>query len=305
MKTIFAIVLLSGFSFLSIPSLSLGGETNVQLLQDISCTISSDGSQGSGVIKTRQMNGEPVNFVWTAAHVVSGLRRPRSVVDSKSGTPKVIVEFNDAKVIKILVEEGRDVGKMEMFAEVIRYNAEEDFALLRLRKRGYVNKSVTFYLDVDAKGNDKLPNLASDVVHVGSLLGEVGSNSITKGIISQHGRLVEGKVFDQTTATSFPGSSGGGIYLDNQCIGLVLRGAGEGFNLIGPVRRLHKWAKSAQVEWAVDDRIPMPSDEELKKLPIEDSGANFTYNVAEAKPKNHLLFIPADTKIPFNTEHLD
>ena len=198
-------------------------------LQDISVTIhasSSDGSesQGSGVIYTR--NGR--NYVWTAAHVVAGLRRTRDVIDPKTGSSKTIVEFTDAEIVKELNENGRRVGQLEMAAEVIRYsnaNTGEDLALLRIRKKDFVRTSAVFYTE--------------------------------------------------TSIPAFPGSSGGGIFLkDGRYIGMLTRGAGETFNLIVPIRRLQAWAKRAEVEFAINESIPVPSDEELQKKPVEDGGSN-------------------------------
>lgn len=255
-----------------------------QHLQDISVTIVAKnsmfgGGEGSGVIKTRKVqSGETVNFVWTAAHVVSNLRKTKSVIDGRSGTSKTVVEFGDAMIVKSMVEDGRTVGKIEFMAEVIRYSAEEDLALLRIRKKDFVKASVSFFLE-QKDGKHVIPPIGTELIHVGSLLGQLGSNSMTKGIMSQHGRLINKVIFDQTTVAAFPGSSGGGVYLrDGQLVGLVLRGAGETFNLIAPVRRIHDWAKSAKIEWAVDDKVAVPSDEELKKLPVEDNGVTFSYS---------------------------
>jgi S1-C subfamily serine protease len=260
-------------------------EEIAQHLQDISVTIVSKsdfgGGEGSGVIKTRKLpDGSTVNFVWTAAHVVSNLRREKRIIDSKTGTPKTVVEFDDAMIVKALNEDGRMVGKIEFYAEVIRYSSEEDLALLRVRKKNFVQSNVVFHLE------DKIPAIGTELYHVGSLLGQLGSNSMTRGIMSQHGRLIDKKVFDQTTVAAFPGSSGGGVYLqDGKMVGMVVRGAGETFNLIVPVRRLRDWAKSAKVEWAVDDSVKMPTEEELRKLPIEDNGVTFQYGAAsDQKP---------------------
>tara|TARA_B100000676_G_C17939185_1_gene765380 strand:- start:732 stop:1193 length:462 start_codon:yes stop_codon:yes gene_type:complete len=97
---------------------------------------------------------------------------------------------------------------------------------------------------------------------------------MTDGIYSQHGRLIKSlnkHVFDQTTVTAFPGSSGGGVYLkkDAKYIGMLVRGAGEGFNLIVPVRRMVDYCEKHKIMWALDRNVAMPTEDELKKLPIE------------------------------------
>jgi hypothetical protein len=246
-------------------------------LQDISVTIKTGFSEGSGVVKTRtvRVDGKDVkiNFVWTAAHVVDGLRTIKEVIDPKTGTKRQLVEFKDAQVVKELVENGRRVGELKMDATVIRFNKEEDLAILRIRKSDFVHASVIFYLD------EKIPAIGTDVLHCGSLLGQMGSNSLTSGIVSQIGRTIDKQEYDQSTATAFPGSSGGGIYLKNDYpgayCGMLVRGAGEGFNLFVPIRRLVAWAKKAEVMWAVDDNVAMPDEEELKKVRVEDIGVEF------------------------------
>lgn len=239
-------------------------------LQDISVTIKAGTSEGSGVVKTRDVEGKSVNFVWTAAHVVDGLRQTEEVVDPKTGTKRIKVTFSDAAVVKELVEGGRRVGELKMDAFVIRYSKDEDLALLRIRKLDFVKPSVTFYLD------ESIPPIGADLYHVGSLLGQTGSNSLTSGIVSQIGRTIEKSEYDQSTCVAFPGSSGGGVYLrDGRYVGMLVRGAGEGFNLLVPVRRMVKWAKSAGVSWAIDDKEKMPSAEALDKMVVEDSGVSF------------------------------
>ena len=85
-------------------------------LQDISVTIKAGYSEGSGVIYVR----DDQCFVWTAGHVIDGLRSTRKVVDPKTGQQKTVVEFSDAKVIKTLIENGRTVGRYELDAQVIK-----------------------------------------------------------------------------------------------------------------------------------------------------------------------------------------
>lgn len=236
-------------------------------LQSISVTIHANNSQGSGVIKTR---GD-TNYVWTCAHVVAGLRTTREIIDPKTGTTKTVVEFKDAKIVTELIEGGRSIGRLEMDAEVIRYsNADhgEDLALLRVRKKNFIKSSVNFYLD------DDIPPVGTKLLHVGSLLGQMGSNSLTSGILSQHGRVISNKVYDQTTCAAFRGSSGGGVYLekDGRYVGMIVRGAGETFNLMVPIRRIREWAKRVGVEFALDDSVEIPAEDVLRKAPVDEGG---------------------------------
>tara|TARA_B100000700_G_C14985718_1_gene828730 strand:- start:485 stop:1477 length:993 start_codon:yes stop_codon:yes gene_type:complete len=263
-------------------------------LQDISVTIRAKFSEGSGVAFTRG----GVTYIWTAAHVVDGLRTTRMVVDPKTGTPRTLVEFKDAQVVKTLIEDGRTVGRLEMDAEVIRYSDAthgEDLALLRVRKKGFIEQTAKFHLD------KKIPKLGTRLLHVGSLLGQQGSNSMTTGIMSQHGRLIGKTVYDQTTVTAFPGSSGGGVYLeDGSYVGMLVRGAGEGFNLIVPTRRMKDWATRAGILWALDPDVKMPSEEELKKIPVEDVGTKF----ASGKPGEDGKKSTGPMKFPYHIHDL-
>ena len=217
-----------------------------------------------------------VNFVWTAAHVIDGLRSVRTVI--KDGRPTKVVEFKDAQIVQELVEDGRRVGEMKMEAKVIKYSDSEngeDLALLMIRKKGFIDKSTSCYTE------DKPVSIGTELYHVGSLLGQTGSNSMTRGICSQVGRVLDlgtgdGVVFDQTTVTAFPGSSGGGVFLSErsgaksgQYVGMLVRGAGETFNLIVPVRRMRDYAKEEGVLWAIDPNYPAPTLKDIMRLPIE------------------------------------
>ena len=261
-------------------------ENIANYLQDISVTIKSNMGTGSGVIVTREVkvkedgdDTEKVNFVWTAAHVVDSLRSTREVVDPE-GRTRTMVEFKDAKLVKELSENGRKIGEIAMDASVVKYSDAdngEDLALLMVRKRGFIDMSAEFYLE------DNIPPIGTDLFHVGSLLGQAGANSMTTGIVSQLGRVLQlgnqsGVIFDQTTATAFPGSSGGGVFLNTkdehhgQYIGMLVRGAGEGFNLIVPVRRMRTWAEKSNVLWAMDKSVAVPTLEEIRKIKPDDSG---------------------------------
>ena len=260
---------------------SLGAEkkqSTAEHLQNVSVTIRAEGpfsaGEGSGVIFTRKdSEGSLVNFVWTAAHVVDNLRTERKVL--VNGSPKTLVEFKDPVVVKEIRQNGRTVGRLQMDAEVLKYSESEDghdLALLRVRKLNFVHDSVVFYLD------EKIPPLGTDLLHVGSLLGQFGANSMTDGIYSQHGRVIKSlnkHIFDQTTCVAFPGSSGGGVFLkqdgNTRYIGMLVRGAGEGFNLIVPVRRMVDYCEKNKIMWALDANVKMPPEDELKKMPIENT----------------------------------
>lgn len=246
-----------------------------QYLQEISVTIKAEGgynkSEGSGVLITRQIEGEAVTFVWTAAHVVDNLREVRTVVN-EAGTSIKVIEFKDAQIVKELVESGRRVGEMKMDAKVIKYSDYDhghDLALLMVRAKNYGKSGAKFYLNPE----EEIVPIGTQLFHVGSLLGQMGANSMTSGIVSQVGRI-KGKVeFDQTTVTAFPGSSGGGVYLTNgNYVGMLVRGAGENFNLIVPIRRMKKWAEENSLLWALDPKEKMPTFEQIKELPVESSG---------------------------------
>ena len=260
-------------------------------LQDISVTIrSEDGyqkSEGSGVLITRQIGDEKVTFVWTCGHVVDNLRNVRTVI--VDGNPKKLVEFDDVQIIKELVESGRRVGEIKMDATVVKYSDAddgEDLALLMVRARDYGKASAKFYLSVD----EPIIPIGTQLFHVGSLLGQMGANSMTSGIISQVGRI-HGKVeFDQTTVTAFPGSSGGGVYLQNgEYVGMIVRGAGENFNLMVPVRRMEKWAKKHDIMWALNPKLKAPSLDDIRKLPVESVSKKDDDKEPSKKSKKKML----------------
>lgn len=267
--------------FLAFLAFSAGlcrGDDVSAYLQSISVTVTAKGGSGSGVIFTREIKEgdkkRKVNFVWTAAHVLEGLRSVRSFIDSE-GHVKKAVEFQDAEIRKKIIEAGRTIGHLSLDARVVKYSdakTGEDLALLMVRKHDFVEDSMKFYVDGEGSG---VP-LGTQLFHVGSLLGEDGSNSMTTGIMSQVGRTVSlsggpKTLFDQTTVTAFPGSSGGGVFkTDGQYVGMLVRGAGETFNLIVPVRRMKAWAEKEKLLWAMDPSAEAPSLTDIESIPVEN-----------------------------------
>src|SRR5579859_1647408 len=242
MKTTLSITLLLLASF------AQGSERTVaEKLQTVSVTVRAGQAQGSGVILLRH----DVNFVLTAGHVVSDLRH-----EGRTESGKTSVFFDDAQVVQELIENGRKVGQVMFTAKVVSFSKYkkpgEDLALLRIYKKHAYNESAILL------PNALITPVGTHLLHCGSLLGQFGSNSMTSGIMSQVGRILDDTVFDQTSCTAFPGSSGGGVFTeDGHYIGMVVRGNGEGFNFIIPVRRIQTWATRVHADFIFDPAKPL------------------------------------------------
>ena len=275
----------------------------IEHLQNTSVTIKSGNSEGSGNIIVREIivnNGkkEKINFILTAGHVVDDLRKVREIVDT-DGTSKKIVEFNDASIIKEFRQDGRRVGETKLDAKVLKFsdsNDGEDLALLIILMHEFINEGIEFYLD------DDIPSVGTEFFHCGSLLGQMGANSLTTGIMSQIGRVYKGNIYDQTTVTAFPGSSGGGVFIKTndkaKYVGMIVRGSGETFNLMTPVRRIVKWTKNNNIEWVVNPKIPTPTLDQILKMPIE-AGYNHqktSSKKTEKEEEEKLIFMDEEHK---------
>lgn len=256
-------------------------------LQDISVTVVNNrGGQGSGVVTVR--NG--VAYVITAAHVVADERVTRTVIDSATHTSKTMVSFPDVRVVKEIVENGRKVETITAYAEVIRYSdadVGDDIAILRLRKHNLTQNSASFYLE------KAIPLIGTPLIHVGSMMGIFGSNSMTTGILSQQGRVLDGQLYDQTSCIATNGSSGCGVYtMDGTYIGMLVRGAGQGFNFIVPIRRMLEWAKRNNAEWIFNGQVlanddpTYPVENFLEAPSIDESKSK---HATDEKDGYHLL----------------
>lgn len=261
-------------------------------LQDCSVTVHTHSAEGSGVtILRKNAQGQESCFVLTAAHVVEDLRLEQDVVQL-DGSHKTVVRFADAMVLRRVVEDGREVSWIVASAQVIRYsnaNTGEDIAILRVRQKGFGKASAKFDLD------DSIPEVGTDLLHVGSFLGQFGAGSYSVGNLSRIGVVFESTVFDQTSVVAFPGSSGGGVYLkDGRYIGMLVRVTGPSFNYIVPVRRIRNWASSTQLTWLLDDKVTF-EDVTLQvrtNLGVEDPGTNMP--VDGAREHAHFLIKSLD-----------
>jgi len=174
--------------------------------------------------------------------------------------------FKDVYIIQQHFVNNKYVGKSEIRASVIKYDDKIELALLRLHKS-------IFTCNTSFLMSDQAPKVGTDICHVGSFLGEMGAGSFTTGVISFVDRYVESidKTCDQVNVGAMPGCSGGGIFLnDGRCIGLVLAGKSTSLNWIMPSRCMVSWTNNKKIQWAVDDKIKMPTELELTKIPIEN-----------------------------------
>jgi hypothetical protein len=54
---------------------------------------------------------------------------------------------------------------------------------------------------------------------------------------------------------------------------MLVRGAGETFNLVVPMRRIHSWLKRTKTEWLIDPNMTAPKidDDWMRKNNIEET----------------------------------
>jgi len=245
-------------------------------LTAISITVRAEAdfrkSEGSGTLFKRKVGKRDVVFCHTAAHVIAHMRSVREeIVDGK---PRKVVEFGEPLLVRKLrnPDTGRIVGETAVSSKVIRYSDSEtghDLALLQVLAKNFkAPQSVRFY---DA--NATLVPLGTHLWGCSSLLGTDGANSLTDGILSQHGRvLFRSTDFTQVTTVAFPGSSGSGNFNDKgEYVGMLVRGTQtQGFNFLVPIKRMASYYRKSGMTWCLDASIPL-TQEAIDKLPIEDT----------------------------------
>lgn len=221
------LLLLGVITLLSLPA--FGTECRQQSvaekIAELSVTVKAGEGEASGVLFR--------SHVMTMAHVVADLR---SETDGKES-------FRQAKVIQVVTEDGDEVARYEVAAAVVRYDAKADLALLKLYRP--MGKSAVFWLEKNP------PPLASKLYACGSYYGSKAEHSLSAGVLARHGRKLNGRLFDQTDCTTFPGSSGSGVFLqrDGRLLGLVYGGRGEGCTLFIPARVIVSWCKENKAEF--------------------------------------------------------
>jgi S1-C subfamily serine protease len=211
-------------------------------LQAVSVLVKVHGGSGSGTLVTRQVGDVTKTYVWTAGHVVR-----EEMQKNKT--------FSNVTICQEFRNKGKSIGKSEVQARVIAYSDPEmgeDLALLEILQDNFRPTTISAKFDLTAE----LQDIGTKLIHVGCTQGLY--NSVSYGVISQTDidLLKTGKMFEQTSTMAYPGSSGGGMYLeDGTYIGMLTRGGGAGLNFIVPMRRILPWAKSMKCEWALDPKV--------------------------------------------------
>jgi S1-C subfamily serine protease len=234
--------------------------------QSISVKISTPESHGSGVVFTRKdsTGTNLISFVWTAGHLFT----PRSesvgiFFLGMTGTNAPIIDH--AEIIQNVVVNGESQpAGSNILARIIKISAEHknDIALLQLEKPFFNTNTVVFDLSTN------IPIVGERLYNVSAPFGIDGT--VSEGIFSFIGRKKEGYLYDQTSCVVYPGSSGGGYFLTNGvCVGLANIMRAPSINFMVPVRRLREWAKTENIEWALDPSLPIPTDAEIRAIKMK------------------------------------
>lgn len=241
-----------------------------EYLENIAVKIKVNQGSGSGVAFTRKdwTGTNDITFIWTAAHVCKRSENLFSMLFfGQHGTNTPVIDHVQI-LLNLYDKDGELCGSTNRMARIIKYSDDEngqDLAILVLDGPYFNTNSVIF----DLSGKPK--RIGTKVISVASPYGF--TDTYSEGNISMVGlSTVDINVFDQTSCVVFPGSSGGGIFDTNGVyIGMITVTAGPNINFMIPMRRIHAWAKREGIEWALDPKIPMPSEKEFKTLNIGDS----------------------------------
>jgi serine protease Do len=146
---------------------------------------------------------------------------------------------SETKITVVLFEKGKDGTLNKRIVEkvkIVATNAYEDLALLKLEDEK--DLPITYLGD-------------SDEVRVGHSCYAIGNphgleRSVSEGIVSTLGRVMDGRTHLQTTAAVNPGNSGGPLFnLKGEVIGVVdLKLVfSEGLNFAIPVDRVKRFLR--------------------------------------------------------------
>lgn len=225
---------------------------DLQYLYDLTVGVKATWTHGSGLLVKR----DETLYLWTAGYVVDTMRKEEVTTDTVTSTQTTVITWLPVTALVIK----KDL-RTEITADVIRYEGLDAPALLRLRETRPLSKSAVF------AEQEVIPTVGLVVYHVAD--SPLFPYYTAKGSITTIGKVYDERTYDVTSQIGIPGSGGGGVFTEEgTCIGMVMRGTGDG-NLILPSREIRRWAKEKDVLWALDQFVPLPSEEERKKIPVE------------------------------------
>jgi len=233
-------------------------------LLNCSIAISAEDSTGSGILIYKiTKDGEKINFILTTAHTFEDIKRTKRIYKSK------VTYFEECELINDIFYDGRKVGTERLACKMVKYDEEQDLAVLRVLLPEYRKVRPIFY-----KG---IPKIGSKIIHVASPEGpELGFNSVMEGVISAIGRTNiyddnNGYEFDQVSVVTSEGASGGLIALANtaQIIGILASGmpTNPAINYCIPTRRIKKWLKKNDMSWLITTS-KAPALKDIYEIPV-------------------------------------
>lgn len=235
-----------------------------QKIRAVTVFVEGEGYQDSATSIVRSKDV----FLWVPAHFVEPSRTVFTVTDLITEKQRKEVHFGTIAVRKLYKKK-----TLHLRAKVIRYDRKRDIAVLRVATE--VDTEVKQFASVKFGYLRDSPQKDLSVCH---LLPTVGDERL---LLPRHivggtiGRGLEygGQTYAGAALHSIPGSGGGCVFCrkTGEAIGMIVlcRQDGTGTYFVSS-REMLRWAKAKGVAWAIDSSVPMPSEEELKKLPIED-----------------------------------
>ena len=226
-------------------------------------------------------NGDRV-FAWVPAHAAVGSKCTMYLLtgfDEKSGpTFKVISFFDGITAWKRVKQKKAEVTEIKWTGKILRLDEDRDLAVLEIdvtkENRKYLPRSTTFgCLDkAPAKG---LPVCALKPASFERYQKKLYRGEVTTGFMTHTDVSVDSwpEPYDEASVESGPGSGGGCVYnlKTGDCLGMITMGkTTERITWFVSARSMRAWAKKKGILFAFDPTVPVPSDAELKKLPIED-----------------------------------
>ena len=238
-----------------------------EYLQSISVQIQTTSGQGSGVVFTRKdsTGTNNITFIWSVGHIFE-YETNNFINNILFGKSEVREIMPYSLIYQDLSINGEVVGETNGLLRLIKYSEDykNDLSLSILECEFFNTNTVVFDL------SKRIPKIGEKLYNVSSPHGE--RNTYSECVYSYIGRKMGGYLLDQTSCVIFVGSSGGGFYsATGQCVGLTDSMIAPGMNYMVPIRRIQKWAKDENIEWALDPTLPIPTAKQIGEIPLHSN----------------------------------